>query len=84
MPSKGLRRFTWFLAVYAIVTGAAILLAPEHMGRLSRWFADNPRYLRLAGIVDIGLGIWLAKQQYQEETPPRPWWRKSLFGKGEG
>ena len=31
------------------------------MGKLSRWFADNPRYLRLVGILDMGLGIWLAE-----------------------
>lgn len=77
MPSEGIRRFTRFLAVYIIVGGAAALIAPNSVGKLSRWFADNPRYLRLVGLLDIGLGIWLAKQQYQEE-PPQPWWRKWL------
>jgi hypothetical protein len=76
LPSKGLMRFIRFLTVYTILGGAAALLAPDSVGKLTRWFADNPRYLRLAGIVDIGLGIWLAQQQYQEEMPPQPWWRK--------
>ena len=78
MPSKGIMRFIRFLAVYTIVGGAAALLAPNSVGKLSRWFADNPRYLRLAGILDIGLGIWLAQQHYQAKEPPQPWWRKWL------
>jgi len=76
MPGQGLRRFIQFLSVYAILGGAAALLAPESMGRLCRWFADNPRYMRLVGIIDIGLGIWLGREQYQAEAPPQPWWRK--------
>ena len=72
-------RFIRILTVYTIVVGGAVLLAPESMGKLSRWFADNPRYLRLIGIVDIGLGLWLIQQQHQAEAPPRPWWKK-LFG----
>jgi hypothetical protein len=51
MPHKGISRFIRFLAIYAITGGAATLLAPESMGKVSRWFADNPRYLRLIGIV---------------------------------
>jgi hypothetical protein len=76
MPSKGIRRFIQFLIAYIIVGGAAALLAPESMGKLGRWFADNPRYIRLVGLVDIGLGIWLSREQYQ--APPQPWWRKWL------
>ena len=76
IPSKGIRRFIRFLTAYIILVGAAVLLAPKSMSKLSRWFGDNPRYLRLVGILEIGLGIWLAKQQYQEETPPQPWWHK--------
>jgi hypothetical protein len=78
MPGKGIMRFIRFLTVYSIVGGAVALLAPEIMGKLSRWFADNPRYMRLVGIVDIGLGIWLAQQQYQAASSPQPWWRKRL------
>jgi hypothetical protein len=79
MPSKGLMRFLRFLTAYIILVGVAVLFAPESMSKLSRWFEDNPRYLRLVGILEIGLGIWLAKQQYQvEEEPPQPWWRKRL------
>ncbi len=77
MPSKGIRRFIQFLTAYIIIVGgAAALLALESMGKLGRWFADNPRYIRLVGLVDIGLGIWLSREQYQ--APPQPWWRKWL------
>jgi hypothetical protein len=74
MLSQRLMRFIRFLTVYIIVVGGAVLLAPESMAKLSRWFADNPRYLRLVGILDVGLGIWLAREQHQ--APPQPWWRK--------
>jgi hypothetical protein len=80
MPNRGFsRRFTRFLAIYAIVVGAAVLLAPGRIGRLSRWFADNPRYLRLAGVFDIGFGTWLVLKQHREEQPPRLWWQR-VFG----
>jgi hypothetical protein len=46
MPNQRLMRFIRFLTVYIIVAGGAVLLAPESMGKLSRWFADDPRYLR--------------------------------------
>ena len=76
MPDKGRMGIIRFIAIYAIVGGAAALLAPNSMGKLGRWFADNPRYLRLAGLLDLGLGIWLAREQYQAQAPPQPWWRK--------
>ncbi|MBV9453323.1 MAG: hypothetical protein JOZ19_04275 [Rubrobacter sp.] len=76
MPNKDIMRFIRFSSIYVIVAGVALLLAPESMGKLSRWFADNPRYLRLAGMLDISLGIWLARQRYQAEAPPILWWRK--------
>jgi len=63
------------LTIVYIVEGAAALLAPESTGKLTRWFANNPRYMRLGGIGVIGLGVWLALQQYQQETLPRPWYR---------
>jgi hypothetical protein len=56
--------------------GERFSFAPESMAKLSRWFADNPRYLRLAGMLDIGLGIWLAREQHQAQVPPQPWWRR--------
>jgi hypothetical protein len=74
MPSKGIARFLRFLTAYIIVGGAAAVLAPDSVGKLSRWFADNPRYMRLVGMLDICLGIWLAREQYQ--APPQPWWPK--------
>jgi hypothetical protein len=71
MPNQRLLRFIRFLTVYIIVAGGAVLLAPESMGKVSRWFADNPRYLRLVGILDMGLGIWLAREQHR--ASPQPW-----------
>jgi len=58
--------------VHLIVVGGAVLLAPESMSKLSCWFADNPRYLRLVGILDMGLGIWLAREQHQAQAPSSP------------
>ena len=78
MPSQPLMRIIQFLTVYILMGGGAVLLAPESMAKLSRWFADNPRYLRLVGILDIGLGIWLASEQYQAQVSPQPWWRRWL------
>jgi hypothetical protein len=55
------------LTIVYIVGGAAALFAPESVGKVSLWFADNPRYMRLDGVLGIGLGIWLALRQYREE-----------------
>jgi hypothetical protein len=66
-------RFIRFLTVYNIAVGGAVLLAPESMGKLSHWFADNPRYLRLIGLLDMGLGIWRAREQYRAQAAPQPW-----------
>jgi hypothetical protein len=55
------------LTIVYIVGGVAALFAPESVGKVSRWFADNPRYMRLDGVLGIGLGIWLALRQYREE-----------------
>jgi uncharacterized protein YjeT (DUF2065 family) len=60
------KRMMRFLAIVYLVEGAAALLTPESMGKFTRWFADNPRYMRLGGIVGIALGLWLVLKQYQE------------------
>ena len=65
------------LAAAYIVGGVATLLAPESMGRLARWFADNPLYMRLDGIAVTALGVFLALRENQKEEPP-PWWRRLL------
>ena len=70
MPNQRFLRFIRFLTVYIIVAGGAVLLAPESMGKVSRWFADNPRYLRLVRILDMGLGIWLAREQHRASPQP--------------
>jgi uncharacterized protein YjeT (DUF2065 family) len=68
------------LAILYIVEGAVALLTPESMNKLTSWFVDNPRNMRLGGIVAIALGIWLGLRQYQEEQPPQPWYRRCLGG----
>jgi uncharacterized protein YjeT (DUF2065 family) len=76
------KRIMRLLAIVYIVEGVVAILAPESMSRLTHWFVkfvDNPRYMRLGGIVPIALGIWLAFRQYQEDQPPQPWYRR-CFG----
>ena len=72
----------WVVRVLAgvyIVGGAATLLAPETMGRFTRWFGNHPLYMRLDGIAVIALGVLLALREYREEKPPPPWWHR-IFG----
>jgi len=71
--------FIRLLAIVYLVGGAAALVAPERVGKFARWFADNPRYMRLDGVLGIVLGIWLLRGQHQEQAPPRSWWQR-LFG----
>jgi uncharacterized protein YjeT (DUF2065 family) len=61
------KRVLRLLAVVYIVEGIAIFLAPESMLNFTRWFADNPRNMRLGGTLAIAAGILLALSQYQEE-----------------
>jgi uncharacterized protein YjeT (DUF2065 family) len=72
------KRLLRLLAVVYIVEGIVIFLAPESMVNFTRWFADNPRNMRLGGTLAIAAGILLALSQYQEEQPPQPWWRRWL------
>ena len=77
------KRIMRLLAIVYIVEGVVAILAPESMSRLTHWFVkfvDNPRYMRLGGIVPIALGIWLAFRQYQEDQPPQPWYRRCFGG----
>ena len=68
------------LAIVYIVEGIAALLAPKSMSKFTtRWFVDNPRNMRLGGILAIAMGISLALSHYQQEQPPQPWYRR-CFG----
>jgi hypothetical protein len=40
---------------------------PESARKVARFFADNPNYMRLPGLTQIGFGVWLAFRQYREE-----------------
>ena len=47
----------WILRVFTIVyiiEGVVLLLVPESMIKFTRWFADNPRNMRLGGILALG------------------------------
>ena len=43
------------------------LVGPEGLRKALSWFAENPRYARLIGVVQIGFGVWLSLKQYEEE-----------------
>jgi hypothetical protein len=74
------KRMMRLLTIVYILGGAAALLAPESTGKFGRWIADNPRYMRLDGLLGIGLGIWLALREQPKEEPPQPWYRRWLGG----
>lgn len=40
---------------------------PESARKVARFFADNPNYMRLLGLAQIGFGVWLSLRQYREE-----------------
>ena len=54
------------------------LLGPKKVRKLNAWFAENPLYTRLGGIVQTGLGLWLALRQYREAAPIQPWYQRWL------
>lgn len=43
------------------------LVGPEGLRKALLWFAENPHYARLIGIVQIGFGIGLSLRQYEDE-----------------
>ena len=77
------KRIMRFLAFVYIVEAVVAFLAPKPMIKATRWFADlldNPRNMRLGGIIPLALGIWLALRQYQEEHALQPWYRRCFGG----
>ena len=54
------------------------LLGPKKVRKLSAWFVENPLYIRLGGIVETGLGLWLALRQYREAAPTQLWYQRWL------
>ena len=59
------------LAAAYIVGGVVTLIAPESRGRFARWFADNPLYMRLDGILVTALGVFLAFSSLKGEPKGR-------------
>ena len=71
------RRLKETIAILSVGDGVIALLAPrehsllwetgpESVHKLVRFFADNPNYMRLLGLAQIGFGVWLALRQYRE------------------
>ena len=69
------RRLVETFAILTIGDGAIEVIAPKEHSRLweagpeaarkvSRFFVDNPNYMRALGVSQIGFGIWLALRQY--------------------
>ena len=40
-------------------------VGPEGIRKITRFFADNPNYMRLLGASQIAFGLWLAFRQYR-------------------
>ncbi len=70
------RRLKETMALTTIGDGALALVAPrehsllwevgpEGIRRMTRFFADNPNYMRLLGASQIAFGLWLAFRQYR-------------------
>ena len=71
------KRLKETFAIITIGDGVIELIAPrEHSllwevgpyraRRVARLFADNPNYMRLLGLAQIGFGVWLALRQYEK------------------
>lgn len=74
---NGTRRLKETLAIVAIGDGVIEVLAPrehsllwetgpESARKVARFFADNPNHMRLLGVAQVALGVWLALRQYRE------------------
>jgi hypothetical protein len=72
------RRLKEIFDIITIGDGVIELLAPQQHSllwesgpasarKIARFFADNPNYMRLLGLTQIGFGVWLAFRQYREE-----------------
>jgi hypothetical protein len=72
------RRLKETLAVITIGDGMIELLAPRQHSllwasgpasahKVAHFFADDPNYMRLPGLTQVGFGVWLAFKQYREE-----------------
>ena len=70
------RRLKEIFAVTTIGTGTAGLnvsrehsllpIGPQGANKVARFFADNPNYVSLLGLSQIGFGTWPALRQYRE------------------
>ena len=72
------KRIVRLLAAVYVIGGVVTLLAPESMGRFTRWFGNHPLYMRLDALLIIALGVFLGLREAREEEPPPPWWCRWL------
>lgn len=74
----GAKRAKDLLAAFIIGNGVLDLVAPrqrsllwrvgpEGLRKLALWSAEHPTVMRFRGIARIGIGLWLAQRQYQED-----------------
>ena len=73
------RRLTETFPIITIDDGGLELLAPKQhsplwasgrasvVRKVTRFFADNPNYMRLLGLIHISFSVCLTFRQYQEE-----------------
>jgi hypothetical protein len=72
-----LKRLKETSAIITIGDGVIAFLAPRQHSllwatgpasarKVARFFADNPTYMRLLSLTQIGFGVWLAFRQYRE------------------
>ena len=72
------RRIKETFAIITIGDGAIELISPrEHSllwevgpqstRKISRFFVENPHYMRLLGAAQMAFGLWLALRQYRED-----------------
>jgi hypothetical protein len=72
------RRLKETFAVITIGDGMIELLGPRQHSllwasgpasarKVARFFADDPNYMRLPGLTQVGFSVWLAFKQYREE-----------------
>jgi hypothetical protein len=86
----GTKRVKDLIAAFVVGNGVLDLLAPrqrallwvfgpERLRKLIVWLAEHPTARQLQGVLRVGIGLWLALRQYQQQTPQRPWHERYRF-----
>ena len=86
----GAKRVKDLIAAFVVGNGVLDLLAPrqrallwvfgpEGLRQLIVWLAEHPTVRRLQGALRVGIGLWLALRQYQQQTTRGPWYERYRF-----